>query len=268
MIPKILDSMSDNFALGLANALAIDVSWKNPFECIATEEAWFTKADQKKLKVEMMHETFKRDATYFETKNAKGIILPYTKYDEEGNPKYDEGVQLEFVGILPNKDAFTYINHLTVEEFRDIEKKQTKASDKNQIVLSIPRFRYDFNLNNFKDVLMVMGISSIFHPVDADFTNIIPREQLKEMGKDNLYVDTAVHKTHIDFNEKGTKAAAVTFFGFNDSAAMMDEPKYIPIDFNHSFVYIIRDHDTKEVLFFGVVDEPNLWEGTTCSSVE
>ena len=34
------------------------------------------------------------------------------------------------------------------------------------------------------------------------------------------------------------------------------------------FLYMIRDKESKEVLFFGTVYEPNKWVGSTCSSQE
>ena len=45
---------------------------------------------------------------------------------------------------------------------------------------------------------------------------------------------------------------------------MQKEKEYIDITFNKPFVYIIRDQKTKEMLFFGVMYEPNKYEGSTC----
>ena len=36
------------------------------------------------------------------------------------------------------------------------------------------------------------------------------------------------------------------------------------IVFNKPFVYMIRDKESKELLFFGVVYEPSEWKGSTC----
>ena len=43
MIPKLLDNMSEDFVLGIANAIAIDVEWAEQFDCYATEKATFIK---------------------------------------------------------------------------------------------------------------------------------------------------------------------------------------------------------------------------------
>ena len=113
--------------------------------------------------------------------------------------------------------------------------------------------------------LQSMGINDAFSKYDADFTNIITRANMDKYNMANLYVNQAIHKSHIELNEAGTKAAAVTFFGFAKATAVQ-EPHYdtINIEFDKSFMYIIRDKNTKEILFMGVVDEPNEWKGSTC----
>ena len=244
MIPKILDNMSKDFVLGLANAIAIDVKWNSEFECINTTSEKF----DEKIDVEMMHKSYSSNAKYFENDNSKGIIIPY-----EDN--------LEFVGILPNKDINTYINNLDIDT---IDKNITNASNKIHINLSLPRFSYSFDLKNFKDILKSMGIKDAFDMNTADFTNIINKENLIKSDINNLYVGEAIHKSYIDLNEKGTKAAAVTYFGMFKATAMLDEYETIDIKFNKPFVYMIRDTDTKEILFFGTVYEPNVWKGSTC----
>ena len=103
-----------------------------------------------------------------------------------------------------------------------------------------------------------------FDPANANFYNMVEKE--KQFG--NIYVGQAIHKTHIDLNEKGTKAAAVTYFGMFDNAVAIEETKPKEIIFNKPFIYMIRDKDTKEVLFFGTVYEPNIWKGSTCSNEE
>ena len=86
---------------------------------------------------------------------------------------------------------------------------------------------------------------------------------MNKLGKENIYVSDAIHKTYIDLNEKGTKAAAVTYFGMKALGAFIDD-KMIDIEFNRPFMYMIRDNKTSEILFLGSVYEPNKWKGTTC----
>ena len=113
MISQLLYEMSSDFVLGLANALAIDVKWQKPFECQSTTSEKFTIIDGTKIDVEMMHDVYKNnDYKYFETDNAKGIVLPYQKNSNGDN--------LEFIGILPNEDIDTYLNDFNNDSLNKI----------------------------------------------------------------------------------------------------------------------------------------------------
>ena len=63
MIKEIIDSLDKNFVMGIANAVAIDVEWKQSFECTNTIEEEFTKINYDKYKVSMMHNTYKKKQT-------------------------------------------------------------------------------------------------------------------------------------------------------------------------------------------------------------
>lgn len=263
MIKGILQFIPEDFVLGLANALAIDVEWDEPFDCSQTQSNVFTKEDGEEIDVEMMHKTYDYStAKYLSSKDAKGIVISYESYNKKtGEVDYENGRSLEFVGILPEKGIDEYIDSLTTEKIDNLIDSGKYASSKFEINLSLPRFKYAYDVPNFIDVLKALGIKDAFDSKNADFTNIMKKEDMKA----NLYVSDAIHKTYIDLNEKGTKAAAVTYFGLKDSAAIMPEEKEsVSIKFNKPFIYMIRDSKTKEILFFGATYEPNLWNGSTC----
>ena len=260
MIPSILKTIPSNFILGLANAIAIDAKWASAFECNNTLKEEFTKIDNTKINTEMMHKTLEDNRfSYFKTNNATGVILPYQQEDN-----------LEFIAILPNNNAYDYINNLTQEELLNIDKSKKEANNKLHINLSIPRFTYDYDLANFMKVLYNMGIKDAFNEDVANFNMIIEKDNYGKAKIHNIFVDTAIHKTHIELNETGTKAAAVTYFGLKDSAAILppDDIEQINIKFNKPFIYIIRHQESKELLFFGVVNSPNKWNGTTCQNID
>ena len=261
MIPSILNDIDENFVLGIANALAIDVEWDNPFDCIDTRSEKFTKIDNKTIQTEMMHKSFKyEEYKYLENVSAKGVIIPYKKYNSTtGEEDYDSGNNLEFIAILPKDNVNTYINNLTESALNDLLSSAKEASSDFEIRLGLPRFKYDFELDDFKIVLNQLGINQVFNPQTADLTNIMDTND--ETG--NLYVGEAIHKTHIDLNEKGTKAAAVTYFGMKTTGIIL-EKEFVEITFDKPFIYMIRDSKTGEILFFGVTYEPNKWQGSTC----
>lgn len=266
MISKIMDEISADFVLGIANAVAIDVNWLQEFECLNTISEEFTKEDNSKINVEMMHNTYEYNASYFKTDKEEGVVLPYATYDENGEKIYDsKGTTLEFIGILPNTNITDYIDSLTLEQLQNIDKEKKEIDKTHQeLYLSLPRFSYEFNLKIFKEVLATMGIKDVFNPEKADLSDIISRDNMKSANIGNLYVDQAIHKTYIDLNEKGTKAAAITYFGISKNSALLPSKEKVEIKFNKPFIYMIREKDTKEILFFGVVKTPNLWKGSTC----
>ena len=249
MIPKLLDSMEPNFVAGLANAIAIDVKWAYQFDCPLTTKEEFTKKDNTTMNVQMMHHSYETsDVSYFDNDKTLGVILPYTA-----------DTNLEFVGFIPKGNIDNYLNSVTSTELANIGQDAISAGNKLHIELSLPRFKYDFDLKTFQGILQEMGMTDAFIEGVADFSKIIPKD------KDEVSVSEAIHKTAIDLNEKGTKAAAVTYFGLKDSAAIIPEDfKTVKIELNKTFVYMIREKTTKEILFFGVVNTPNKWSGSTC----
>lgn len=247
MIPTLVDELDPDFLLGIVNAIAIDVKWQDEFETTDTYKEDF-RNNKKTTEVDMMHNTYKtEDFKYFKTDNAQGIILPYEEKD---------GIQLEFVGILPNHDLYDYINNFDETELKSIDKNITTASNDLWIRLSLPKFEYDYTLENFKDVLTNMGIKDAFDKDDADFTKIITKEDIHKLNYDNLYVYEAIHKTKIELSEEGTKAAAVTGVLFAGATSIPEEPEIIKIKFDKPFMYMIREKNTNEVLFIGTVYEP------------
>lgn len=256
MIEKILDNIDPSFVLGLANAVAIDVKWKNPFECDDTISKKFIKSNGIRMNVEMMHQSYSSDAKYLIDDELKGIILPYKE-------------NLEFIAILPNDNLENYIKKLDINILEEkINTKFEKVNSKKRLDLLLPRFSYNYNIKDFKNILISMGIKLIFDSEKANFNSIITKENINKLGIDNIYVSDAIHKTYIDLNEEGAKAAAVTYFGVRAEGVMINDYEEVKIEFNKPFIYMIRDTESKEVLFFGTVYEPNEWKGSTCQNLE
>lgn len=71
--------------------------------------------------------------------------------------------------------------------------------------------------------------------------------------KTDLNLDDAIHKAKIEINEEGSTAAAATvLFSFRSSRPL--EPAEFVCD--HPFLFLIHDHNTKEILFSGVYKGP------------
>ena len=265
MIKDPVKELGEDFILGLANAIAIDVEWQNKFECIGTTEQIFTKYNGIKMKTAMMHES--NDIGYFETNNAKGIVKDYAMYDKTtGERVYQKNkntLQLEYVAILPENDITSYLKDFNTNELESINKKLRYADDKTDIYYALPKYTYDFDYENFKGALIDLGIKDVFSGINADLSKMITKDSILKP-----YVSEAIHKSHIEVSENGTKAAAVTVFIVNDSA-MIEEPKdKISIEFNKPFIYLIREKGTNNIWFFGTVYEPMKWDDNPKCEVE
>lgn len=261
MIDNIFSETPDNFIMGIANAIAIDVDWNKKFDCSATSKKEFTKSDNTKIETPMMYEKYvSDDYKYLVTEKEKVAVLPYMTYDESGKETYSESDDhLEFVGILPNGDINSYVENITKEKLNEIDNNLNPSTDKLNLSVALPMFKYDYDMSEkFQTVLNNMGIKDVFDSEKADLSNMIDIK--------NTYLEKAIHKTHIDLNEKGTKAAAVTaLVPIVGSVYNPEKPEVVEIEFNKPFIYIIRDKKTNEMLFFGVVQEPSKWQGETCS---
>ena len=257
MIPKVIDSLSSDFVLAIANAIAIDVEWKNKFECNNTRRETFTKKDNTKMDTAMMHS--ENDIAYIENDNAKGIIKDYAIYNKQtGERVYEENnntVSLEYIAIMPNDNIDNYINKLDKKELNDLLNTKKYSDSHLDIQLSLPKYTYDFSYEEFQDSLINMGIKDVFNPLLSNLKGIV-----KDDSKLQLYVSKSLHKSHIELSENGTKAAAVTVFILDRASAMPIEKEKIKIEFNRPFIYIIKEKNKDNVWFFGTVYEPMKWE--------
>ena len=257
MIKKILNQMDPYFVLGLANAIAFEEDWQIPFECEGTYERQFTPVHGKKYKAAMMNHLYEEGASYYSDEDAEVVVLPYKMYDyKTGKEVEEDGEQLEFIAILPD-DIDSYIKKLDLTKIKIIdEEKKLPADDTFDLFVSLPRFEFDYDFKEFKDTLIEMGIKSVFGT--ADLSVMLDNHS-------DAYINEAIHKTYVKVNEKGTKAAAVTYFGVKDNAAIApDEKKHISVIFDKPFIFMIKDTKTNEIAFFGVVYDVEKWTGKAC----
>ena len=163
---------------------------------------------------------------------------------------------MDFIGIMP-KNLDSYVESLTLEDVKTIASDSRMAGSDLEITVGLPRFEFSYDFKKFKNSLINMGIKSVFSS-SCDLSGMIENH-------DDMFVSEAIHKTYVKVDEAGTKAAAVTYFGTKDSAAIIDDKEYVSVIFDRPFVFLIKDHNSNEILFFGVVYEPEKWDGNkTC----
>ena len=245
MIPTLVDSVNPETIMAIINAISMKASWDSEFDCKNTHTSEFNTIDGSIINTIMM---VSNDAQYIENDTAKGIIKKYKTYKNDDHKK----VNLEFVAIMPNDGIDSYIENFNNEEFRNL--LSTKDKYKNEDVsLKLPRFKYNYNFSNLMNVLINMGIKSIFNEKTADLS------KMTESNSKDLYIGSIKQKSYIEVNEKGTKASAATIATVDENAANVP----IDIEFDKPFIYIIKQSNSDDILFFGVVYTPTLANNET-----
>ena len=245
MIPKVLEYINPEFLFGLGNATAIDVEWQSKFKCNSTGLEKFNKYDGSKIDVAMMHQYFENVASYYKDDNATYVSLPYRTYNELG--EYDrEGTQLEFIGILPEEDVDKYINSFDYDVLKNNLKEMKKANNSFHINLKLPKFKYDYNVEGLTNLLIKLGLKE----------TLSPSPNFEKIADYDMSISNVAQKTFIELSESGTKAAAVTVVTFDANAIAPTKPEVVDVTFDKPFIYIIKDKNSDELLFFGVVYSP------------
>lgn len=246
MIPQLLNEAPKDIVLGIANALAIDVEWKYPFECNNTNEEEFNNKGQI-INVAMMHEESKNgELLYLKNNKVTGVSKKYKTYSNE-----EESKTLEYIALMTD-NIKDYVESFSKQELDSLLTNSTPSTYKKRISLSLPKYTYDYTIDDMKPLLSSLGMKDMFDPNLADFS------KMTSDSSKSLYVEDSIHKTKIELNENGTKASAATFLGMKETSILEDEYEKINIEFNKPFIYIIKENDN--ILFFGVVTEPNKYE--------
>jgi len=248
----------------IVNAIAIDMEWDNQFSFGNTDRYPFFLENGGRKEVQMMHlyEVKRKGVTYYEGDNKTVLTMDLKEYN---------GIQLEFMAIMPHENLSTYVESVSKEQISKIDNNLKSSSNAPYGVnVRIPKFKFSYYLN-LKQDLNKLGIKNAFSSDNANFSKMAI---VKEMDR-NLFVSDALHKTDIKFTEDGLKDAAAPVIGefttcgttiTTETKASISETETatisinMPIDItiNQPFMFIIRDKNTKDIWFTGTVYEPDL----------
>ena len=232
LIPGIIDEIPSNAVMYLINAVYFKGQWKYLFDEKKTIQKSFYLSDGSIIEVPAM--TQQAHFQYLKGTGFEAIELPYN----QGN--YTMTV------LLPDT------NMKTVDIIRQLSKENWETWSRqfveSDIELQLPKFKYEYDEKNMKQILSGMGMSVAFDPFLADFTRI--------NSEGELYISKVKHKTYIETNEEGSEAAAVTSVEISKNATGPDEPYLFTI--NRPFIYFIREKSSETILFIGTVMNPKL----------
>lgn len=228
MIPNIIQDIPANARMYLMNALSFEGRWNSQYRDSQVGQGNFTTAAGQNQNVTMLSSM---EHKYLHDDNAIGVMKDY------------EGSEFAFVAILPNKEISVpkYVSEMTGESFLNL----IRTAESKQVKTKIPEFSYDYDVK-LKDSLKTMGIQKAFSSSAADFGNMgTTKEGI-------LYIDEVLHKTHIELDRNGTKAAAVTKIIAAGSAAPTEPPKEVCLD--RPFLFAIVEQSIGLPIFMGVVN--------------
>lgn len=216
--------------LYLVNAACFDAKWETPYtkENVRTDGI-FTAASGKRQTADYLdsHETI-----YLSGNNVSGFLKPY------------DGGKYAFVALVPDEGVTLadYLRNLTGEHLYQMITDHHYAD----VQASIPKFTARSELE-LEEPLRAAGISDLFDVSAAD---------LRGLGSapngNTLYVNSVLHKTYLELDENGTRAAAATSLDVNAGAAPPSEDvKTVTLD--RPFLYMVVDTHACVPLFMGTV---------------
>ena len=225
MVPVILETLDPAAEMVLVNAVSFEAAWQLPYQANQIENDKFTNADGSKQSVPMMTGT---ENDYLEQNGAVGFL------------KYYDG-QYAFAGILPPKKV-------SVQEWLSQQSAESLCAmiagrTDEPVLATIPQFSADTSMQ-LENILPDMGMPTAFSG-EADFSGI---------NDHRLIIDEVVHKTHIDVDAQGTKAAAATAVVLTKEIGETDTSKLKTVRLDRPFVYMILDMTNELPVFIGTVN--------------
>ncbi len=229
VIDQLLEQEPDALTvLYLVNAACFEARWDTAYakEDVHTGQA-FTAADGTRQTADYL---VSEESIYLSGNNATGFLKPY------------DGGKYAFVALLPDEGVTLtdYLENLTGEHLYQLITDHHYAN----VQVSIPKFTAQSELE-LEEPLKDMGITDLFDVSRADLRNI------GSAANDALYVSSVLHKTHLELDENGTRAAAATVVDVNGDSAPSEDVKTVTLD--RPFLYMIVDTHACVPLFMGTV---------------
>ena len=217
----------------LTNAIYFNASWMFPFDESGTRNHPFHLLDGGSIDVPMMRT--EEEFLYAEGDGYQAVDLPYV------------GHELSMTIMLPDRGRFG--------EFEE----SLDANLVNQIIanlgfryvtLDLPKFEFESQFR-LGETLKSMGMSDAFDSAASDFSGMDGRSCLAG-DPECLYIREVVHKAFVSVDEAGTEAAAATAVMMQAESA---PPSPVSVTVDRPFIFLIRDRETKTILFVGRVEE-------------
>lgn len=229
-IKNIIDGLSSNFYL--VNAIYFKAAWVSSFDKALTTKENF-QANSALEQVDMMKQT--DTFLYSGNKELQIIKLPYENI--VGEESYS------MIVFLPSKSssATSILSKLDNQKYLGY----VKSLQENEVELKLPKFEINYKDDQIS-FLQKLGMTAPF--AGAGLTKITNGPQI---------INQVIHQSYIKNDEVGTEAAAATSVGTLGASPMTEKPKPVEMFIDRPFVFTIQNDSTNEMLFVGVIQNPN-----------
>lgn len=230
MIHQLLNEIPDEAVMYLMNALAFEGAWETPYEeQQVNENGTFTNHLGNEETVAMLRST---EDQYIVGEHVTGFVKSY------------QGGDYAFLALLPEEGTTVeeYMSSMDGSSFLSLYDNRTYQD----VLVQIPEFTYEYD-TELSEPLITMGMRNAFEET-ADFS------KMADTNTGCLYINRVLHKTYIQVDRAGTKAAAVTAVEMTNECAMLEPAEPPTVYLNRPFVYAIIDTETGLPIFIGAVN--------------
>ncbi len=239
MIKKIIQEISPEDMAIIINATAFEGAWLVPYEEYQVEEGEsFYTEDGSEEKADML---YSEEGFYIEGKIGDNKVTGFKKSYKDG---------YSFVALLPEEGTAVAdcVKSLDGDTFASI----LDNGRYEKVKTAIPEFTSEYTVDNLINTFEKMGIKDIFSPDMADLSDMATSVAAGGDAAYNLYISKILHKTFIEVNRKGTRAAAVTEM-VAGCTSMPRQEKVHSVSLDRPFIYAIIDDVTATPIFIGTV---------------
>jgi serine protease inhibitor len=225
------DALADDTAALLTNALYFEAEWQFKFDSAVQRPFLFGDGREQAFHLMLQTDPF----AVAERAAWRAIRMPY------------RGGRFAMDVILPERRQ-AMAAAPAPEVLADFDEALT-AAEPRLVALELPRFEVDYDIG-LVEPLEALGLNLPFDRNRADLS------AMAEPGQNPLYVKDATHITKLQVYEDGTKAAAVTTLRIVPTASRLPREDPIPFVVDRPFVVIIRDLQSRQILFLGRISTP------------
>lgn len=220
------NSVDNQTRLIITNAIYFKGQWEMQFDKKRTRENEFYTSPDTKVRCQMMG--IKDKFNYYEDQKIKAVELFYA----------DERYSLMILLPLESVVVSEVEKEITTERI----KKITGAMNREEVIISIPKFRISAGYQ-LRKMLSEMGMPVAFS-LNADLSGI--------NGKNDLKITDVFHQAFVEVNEEGTEAAAATAVVVGIKSISLSKE----FNANRPFIFFIMDKKTDAILFMGKLSNP------------